>query len=110
MGIVFIAVGAAIMLFIAPKGAFPGGHRGRGPAPQWIPMIFGAIFAMAGFLPLGMGWRQLAAQRRRREAALLYPDEPALADYEWHPDGFEVSDWPAVAKAIAFALVWTAFL
>src|SRR5208337_3191331 len=39
-----------------------------------------------------------------------YPDEPALADYAWHPEGFEVSEWPGLAKAVALAMALTVFL
>jgi len=109
IGIVFIAAGAAISLFLARKSAIQGQHYAT-HAPQWVPILFGAIFVVFGFLPLGMAWKQFAADRRRREAALRYPNEPALADYEWHPNGFEVSEWPAVAKAVASALVWTALV
>jgi hypothetical protein len=43
-------------------------------------------------------------------AGRRYPNEPALADYRWHPDGFEVSEWPGAAKAVAFAIGLTIFL
>jgi hypothetical protein len=44
------------------------------------------------------------------EATRRHPNEPALADYPWHPDGFEVSEWPGVGKAVAMAMGLTVFL
>jgi hypothetical protein len=44
------------------------------------------------------------------QAIRRYPNEPALADYPWHPDGFDVSEWPGVAKTAAFAIGLTIFM
>jgi hypothetical protein len=79
-------------------------------APYWVLTVAGASFAMGGLMVWGMAWRQFAANRERRQAARQYPDEPALADYHWHPDGFEVSPWTGAAKALAFAIGLTIFL
>ena len=79
-------------------------------APYWVLTVAGASFALGGFMVWGMTWRQFEANRRRVVAARQYPDEPALADYSWHPEGFEVSEWPAMAKAVAGAMAVTVFL
>lgn len=106
-GCVFVAAGTPIILVgtqvmeVAP---------GRVQAPYWVLTVAGAVFALGGFWAWSMAWRQFAANRRRVEAARRYPNEPALADYPWHPDGFEVSEWPVLAKAIALALALTVFL
>jgi len=52
----------------------------------------------------GMSWRQFAAARERRQAVEQHPNEPALADYRWHPGGFEVSEWAGAARAVGIAL------
>lgn len=79
-------------------------------APYWVLSLCGLSFALAGLMVWGMTWRQFAANRRRAEAASRYPGEPALADYAWHPEGFEVSEWPGLAKAIAADVFLTIFL
>jgi hypothetical protein len=70
----------------------------------------GVFFALGGFWVWSMAWKQSAANRRRAMAAGQYPNETALADYRWHPDGFEVSEWTRLAKALAIALGLTLFL
>jgi hypothetical protein len=58
----------------------------------------------------GMAWKQFAAERLRRKAMRLHPDEPVLADYPWHPKGFIVSEWPGVAKTFCGAIGLSIFL
>jgi hypothetical protein len=79
-------------------------------APYWVLTVAGVSFALGGMMVWGMAGRQFAADRRRIHATLRHPNEPALTDYPWHPDGFEVSEWPAVAKLTAFAIGLTVFL
>jgi hypothetical protein len=79
-------------------------------APYWVLTAAGASFALGGLMVWGMAWRQIAANRERRQAARRYADEPALADYHWHPDGFEVLQWTAAAKALGFAIGLTIFI
>ena len=78
--------------------------------PYWVLTVFGLSFALAGLWVWSMVWRQFAANRRRAEATRRFPGEPALADYPWHPDGFDVSEWPALAKSVATAMFVTIFL
>ncbi len=106
-GSVFVAAGTAIILVgtkilaVDPRSVH---------APYWVLTVAGASFALGGLMVWGMAWRQFAANRRRVLATRQYPDEPALADYPWHPEGFEVSEWPGVAKAVALAIGLTIFL
>jgi len=106
-GSLFVAVGSFIILAgtkvlkVNPTSVH---------APYWVLTVAGASFALGGFMVWGMTWRQFEANRRRVVAARQYPDEPALADYSWHPEGFEVSEWPALAKAVAGAMAVTVFL
>jgi hypothetical protein len=79
-------------------------------APYWVLTVAGASFALGGLMIWGMAGKQFAANRRRMQSVCLYPNEPALADYHWHPDGFEVSEWPRAAKAAAIAIGLTIFL
>jgi hypothetical protein len=106
-GGVFVAAGTAIVLVglkiipVNPRSVH---------APFWVLAAAGASFALGGFVVWGMALRQFAANRRRLEAIRRYPNEPALADYLWHPDGFEVSEWPGVIKIFAMAVGLTIFL
>jgi hypothetical protein len=107
LGGLFVAVGTYIILVgtkVLPV------NPASVHAPYWVLTVAGVSFALGGFMVWGMTWRQFAANRRRVEAARRYPDEPALADYSWHPEGFEVSEWPGLAKAVAIALALTVFL
>lgn len=79
-------------------------------APYWVLTMAGASFALGGFMVWGMAGKQFAANRRRTRATGQYSDEPALADYPWHPDGFAVSEWTGAAKAAGVALGLTVFL
>ena len=106
-GGLFVAVGTAIILMGTKVFAV---NPASVHAPYWVLTVAGVSFALGGFMVWGMTWRQFAANRRRVEATRRYPDEPALADYSWHPEGFEVSEWPGLAKAVAFALALTVFL
>jgi hypothetical protein len=106
-GGVFVAAGTAIMLVgthilpVDPASVY---------APYWVLTMAGASFAMGGLLVWGMAGKQFAANRRRVEATRQHPNEPALADYPWHPEGFAVSEWPGAAKAFAWAIGLTIFL
>ncbi len=106
-GGVFVAVGTAIILVgtrilaVDPASVH---------APYLVLTVAGVSFALGGFMVWGMAWQQFAANRQRKEAARLHPNEPALEDYPWHPDGFEVSEWPGAAKAVGLAIGLTVFL
>jgi hypothetical protein len=78
--------------------------------PYWVLTAAGASFGLGGLMIWGMAAKQFAANRQRLNAVRKYPDEPALADYRWHPDGFEDSPWAGAAKAVAFAIGFTVFL
>jgi hypothetical protein len=106
-GSVFVAAGTVIVLMgtkvlpVDPRSVH---------APYWVLTVAGASFALGGLMVWGMADRQFAANRSRREAMRRHPNEPALTDYPWHPDGFEVSEWPGVAKAMGLAIGLTIFL
>jgi hypothetical protein len=106
-GGLFVAVGTVIVLVgtkVLPV------NPASVHAPYWVLTVAGASFAMGGFMVWGMTWRQFAAERSRREAALRHPGESALADYPWHPDGFTVSGWTGAAKLLAMAGAASIFL
>jgi hypothetical protein len=106
-GGVFVAAGTAIILTgTKVLKVNPSSVR----VPYWVLTAAGVSFALGGFMVWGMSWIQFAANRRRAEAARRCPDEPALADYPWHPDGFAVSEWPGLAKAVVFAMAVTVFV
>jgi hypothetical protein len=107
LGGVFVAAGAPIIL-IGTKviEAKPGSVH----APYWVLTVAGAAFALGGLWVWSMAWREFAAKRARVEATRRYPNEPALADYPWHPEGFEVSEWPGFAKAVGIATALTVFI
>ena len=106
-GGVFVAVGTAIVLMgtkVLPV------NPGSVHAPYWVLTMAGASFALGGLMVWGMAWKQFAANRQRLEATRQHPNEPALADYPWHPDGFAVSEWTGAAKAVGLAIGLTVFL
>ena len=106
-GIPFVAAGALIVLMgtkLVPV------ERASVHAPYWVLTVAGVSFALGGLMVWGMAWKQFAANRRRVQAARQSPNEPALADYPWHPDGFEVSGWDGAARAVGFAIGLTIFL
>ncbi len=106
-GSLFVAVGALIVL-VGTKVILV--NPASVHAPYWVLTAAGVSFALGGLMVSGMTWNQFAADRRRREAARQYPNEPALADYHWHPDGFEVSAWAGAARAVGMAIGLTVFL
>jgi len=106
-GGVFVAAGTAIILLGA--GILPA-KPGSVHAPYWVLTVAGVSFALGGVMVWGMAWKQFAANRGRLAATRQHPNEPALADYPWHPDGFEVSEWMGAAKALGLAIGLTIFL
>jgi hypothetical protein len=106
-GGVFVGAGAAIILMgtkvihVDPRSVH---------APYWVLTVFGASFAAGGLMVWSMALRQFAANRARVEATRRYPNEPALADYRWHPDGFEVSEWRRFATFLPWPIGLTVFL
>jgi hypothetical protein len=105
-GTLFVAVGTAIGL-VGTK-TIPV-DPGKVHAPYWVLTAAGFSFALGGLAVWGMAWKQFTANRQRRQAARQHPNEPALADYRWHPDAFEVSGWGGVVKSLAFAIGMTVF-
>ena len=106
-GGLFVAVGTYISLMgTKVVSVDPASVR----APYWVLTVAGVSFALGGMAVWGTAGKQFAADRRRIQAARRHPNEPALADYPWHPDGFEVSEWPGVAKLTTFSISLTVFL
>jgi hypothetical protein len=106
-GGVFVAIGAAIILAGTKVLAV---NPASVHAPYWVLTMAGIMFALAGFWIWSMALTQSRANRGRVEIARLHPNEPALADYPWHPDGFEVSEWTRLTQVFTFALALTVFL
>lgn len=105
-GSIFVTVGAIIVLVgtkVIPV------DPAKVNAPYWVLTAAGASFAIGGLAVWAMAWKQFAADRQRLQAARQYPNEPALADYHWHPDGLEVSGWGGAVKLLAFAIGMTVF-
>jgi hypothetical protein len=106
-GILIVGIGTAIMLVgtkVLPV------NPASVHAPYWVLTVAGVSFLTAGLVVSSLAWRQFAANCRRAKALREHPDEPALADYRWHPDGFEVFGWGGAAKALALAIGVTVFL
>ena len=76
-------------------------------APHWVLAMFGIVFALAGVLVWSMGWRQLKANRRRRELEMR---DPALADYPWDERGFTPPRWSRAAKGLCGVFFFALFL
>jgi len=106
-GGLFVAVGTTIMLM---GTHFLPVNRASVHAPFWLLTTSGISFALGGFMVWGMAWKQFAGNRSRQDAARRYPNEPALADYPWHPDGFAVSEWMGAVKGFGCAIGMTVFL
>jgi hypothetical protein len=106
-GGIFVVVGVLIMLVglrvipVDPQGVH---------APRWVLTVFGGVFAAAGLFVEAMALRQLRCERRRREAARQFPNEPALADYGWDMTGFAVPRGRGAIQALAGAVFLTLFL
>lgn len=79
-------------------------------APYWILTVFGMVFVLGGFAVWTMAWKQYRAHCRCVEAMRNYPGEPAFADYDWNPRGFEVSRWKKPIQAFVGTLFLTLFL
>jgi hypothetical protein len=76
-------------------------------APHGVLAIFGSVFVLAGLFVWSMGWKQLKADRRRRELALR---DPALADYPWDEQGFTPPRWSRAVKGIGGVIFFVLFL
>jgi hypothetical protein len=76
-------------------------------APHWVLVAFGIVFALAGLMVWGMGWRQFKANKRRAEEGLR---NPVLADYPWDERGFTPPRWSRAAKAIGGVIFFALFL
>jgi hypothetical protein len=76
-------------------------------APHWVLAMFGLVFALAGLLVWGMGWRQLKANRRRNEQEVR---DPALADHPWDERSFTPPRWSRVVKTVGAVIFLTLFL
>ena len=99
IGVVMILVGTRVLIVYLPPGGI-----------DWNVTLLGVGFALAGLACWGTAWGQLTGNRSRLEATRRHPNEPALADYRWHPDGFEVSEWSALAKSLGGMAFATVFL
>ena len=106
-GGIFVAAGSTIIL-VGTKSLHV--DPATVHAPYWVLTAAGASFALGGFMVWGMAWKQAAANHSRLEATRRHPDEPALADYPWHPDGFTVSEWTGAARTVALAIGLSIFL
>ena len=106
-GSAFLAVGTFIIL--AGTKALPV-NPSPAQAPGWVLTAAGTSFVFAGLMIWGATWTQISANRRRLKASERYSDEPALADYHWHPEGFQVSAWTGAAKAFSVAIGVAVFL
>jgi hypothetical protein len=107
LGAVFAATGAWVILVGTKVVAV---NPATVHAPYWVLTVAGAAFAAGGLWLWSMTGVQAAANRRRTVAARRHPNEPALADYPWHPDGFTVSEWTRLVQSLAVALGLTVFL
>jgi hypothetical protein len=106
-GSAFVAAGVFVILlgtnFLHP-------NPGRVRKLLWVVAVAGASFVGGGIWVWSMAWDQFASNRRREKAAGEFKNEPALADYRWHPDGFVVSEWALLVKSFSLAMALTIFL
>ena len=79
-------------------------------APHWVLAAFGLVFALAGLMVWGMGWRFFRANLRRKRALANRANDPALADYPWDPRGFTPPRWAHAAKAVGGVILLAIFL
>lgn len=106
-GIPFVVAGVAILLIsldvlkVNPSSIH---------APRWVLGVAGSAFLFGGLMVWGMAANHCAANRRAAKARREFPHEPALADYPWNRQGFEVSEWSRAAKTTAAAIGATVFL
>ena len=76
-------------------------------APHWVLTMVGVVFALAGVMVWGMGWRQFKANKRRAELGMR---DPVLADFAWDERGFTPPRWSSAAKGIGGAIFFALFL
>ncbi|HUR45907.1 MAG TPA: hypothetical protein VMZ27_08555 [Candidatus Saccharimonadales bacterium] len=79
-------------------------------APYWILTAIGTMFALAGLLIWGTGWKSWRAQVRSQQLFKSRSTHPAFADYPWNPRGFESERWKRSVTAVGVALLLTLFL
>jgi hypothetical protein len=79
-------------------------------APHWVLSVFGGVFALGGVMLWGMAARQFASNRRRLSATQGYQNEPALADFNWDPRGYEAPRWKRAFRTLLAAAFMTLFL
>src|SRR5580658_1546370 len=85
--IVFGSLFVAVSVFVILLGTnFLHPNHVRVRTLLWMVAVAGASFAGGGIWVWSMAWEQFAFNRRREKAAGEYKNEPALADYHWHPD------------------------
>lgn len=68
-------------------------------APYWLLGLVGLIFGGGGLLLWNMGLQQLLKLKRIAKQVQRYPDNPAVADYDWDPVGYSPSRWKPTFSA-----------
>lgn len=106
-GGVFVAMGTVITLIgarvipVDPQSV---------KAPWWVLTVAGLVFGLGGVFIWSLAVRQWRAERRRREGARRYPDQPAMDDHPWDPTGHVPPRWSRALKAVLTAAGLTLFL
>jgi hypothetical protein len=78
-------------------------------APMWVLTAIGFVFLFGGISIWGMTGRQVQRQLAIRKQSRKYPNEHAMADYLWDPNGYTPPRWRPALKSSMIAIFVLAF-
>jgi hypothetical protein len=73
-------------------------------APMWVLTAIGFAFLFGGISIWGMTGRQVQRQLAIRKQSRKYPNEHAMADYLWDPNGYTPPRWRPALKSSMIAI------
>lgn len=82
----------------------------RKHAPDWMILMFGAMFFSAGFFFVFHGVRGMIRKSNWLREAAQFPGQPWLFDFHWRKEGATFSAFNAMFSRLMGALIWNTFL
>ncbi|MGJ8637755.1 MAG: hypothetical protein ACSHYA_00040 [Opitutaceae bacterium] len=105
-GLPFIGIGIWIALIglkvieVDPKSVH---------APYPLLTLIGAIFGMGGVMLWNMGFQHMLKLKRIAKQMQRHPNNPAMTDYIWNPNGYSPPRWKPIFSAWTGALLVSLF-